>query len=333
MEGLLPEGHCRAPFVRVGDVPPPPPGRRPRRPVTRASNKTRTDSGTVSGARLLVATRVHGRAPEAPAVGRDHARAAQPRQAAATTQLFSLCRPGPSWAMQNPGDRPLPTAKRQGEDRQTSGVVCRGVGRQRPMPTHSYSTSMLRHLPESSFRRRGRGGGGRRYPRLPRLRSAPHLVRNSRQRRARPCWLHRLVRSASGFLVHRGLRGPQSDWLSELSLAGATGIALGLAAWAAFSIVDARGLLWLWPFLTTPMLLRKRVRSRLRELPDEHWRLGPSMVVAAAAVAAIWHMDLTFVRVYQLPPSGVPVLLRPAMAHGPRTGGDARFPDWAHRSW
>ncbi len=70
-----------------------------------------------------------------------------------------------------------------------------------------------------------------------------------------------------GTLVHRALRGRSPMMLVDLALGAATGVALGLAAWAAFMLVGIQQVLWLWPlavlvpFAAVPGLRR-------------HWRLG-----------------------------------------------------------
>ncbi len=70
-----------------------------------------------------------------------------------------------------------------------------------------------------------------------------------------------------GTLVHRALRGRSPMLLVDLALGAATGVALGLAAWAVFMLLGVQQVLWLWPlavfipFAAVPSLRR-------------HWRLG-----------------------------------------------------------
>jgi len=69
-----------------------------------------------------------------------------------------------------------------------------------------------------------------------------------------------------GTLVHRALRGRNPWLIADLALGGATGIALGLVAWALFVLAGIQQFLWTWPlavfipFLAVPSLRR-------------HWRL------------------------------------------------------------
>src|SRR6476619_7036051 len=48
-----------------------------------------------------------------------------------------------------------------------------------------------------------------------------------------------------GTLVHRALRGRSPTMLVDLALGSATGVALGLAAWAVFMVVGIQQALWL----------------------------------------------------------------------------------------
>ncbi|MEP7332336.1 MAG: hypothetical protein ABI692_09635 [Terracoccus sp.] len=109
-----------------------------------------------------------------------------------------------------------------------------------------------------------------------------------------------------GTLVHRALRGPMESWLSDLSLGAATGLALGLVAWAAASLADVRSVLWAWPVLTLAVLFSPGARARIRARPRRRWPAGPTLVVTLACLAVGWQLAWTFLSVYDLPPSGRP---------------------------
>ena len=109
-----------------------------------------------------------------------------------------------------------------------------------------------------------------------------------------------------GTVVHKSLRGTQGSWLEDLALGSAAGLALGLPAWMLASLLDLRGLLWLWPALTLLCLVRHDSRRRVLERPGGRWAAGPSVAVALAAAAAAWHLYVAFVRSIELPPTDLP---------------------------
>ena len=106
-----------------------------------------------------------------------------------------------------------------------------------------------------------------------------------------------------GTLVHKSLRGTQGSWLEDLALGSATGLVLGLAAWMLTSLLDLRGLLWLWPVATLLCLGRRGPRRRLLQRPTERWTVGPSVALALAAAAAAWQLYVGFVAPSELPPT------------------------------
>ena len=108
---------------------------------------------------------------------------------------------------------------------------------------------------------------------------------------------------APGTLVHKALRGTQGSWLEDLALGSAVGLVLGLVAWMLLSLLDLRGLLWLWPVLSLLCLTRSGVRNRVLERPTGHWGAAPTVVTALAAMAVAWHLYVAFVAVAELPPT------------------------------
>lgn len=108
---------------------------------------------------------------------------------------------------------------------------------------------------------------------------------------------------APGTLVHKALRGSQGSWLADLGLGAATGLVLGLFAWAGASLLDARGALWAWPLLTLLLLASRRARTRIRHRPQRPWPPGPTLAVAAAVVVVVAQQWLGYLAPNDLPPS------------------------------
>lgn len=106
-----------------------------------------------------------------------------------------------------------------------------------------------------------------------------------------------------GTLVHKGLRGAQNSWLADLGLGAATGLVLGLVAWAGTSLLDQRGLLWAWPLLTLLVLLSPTARGRLRQRPLQRWPPWPTVMLALAALAVTWQQTTAYIGQVDLPPS------------------------------
>ncbi len=105
-----------------------------------------------------------------------------------------------------------------------------------------------------------------------------------------------------GTLVHKALRGAQNSWLADLGLGAATGLVLGLVAWAGASITDQRGLLWAWPLLTLLVLLSPTARGRLRQRPTRRWPPWPTVALTVATLVAIWQQTTAYVAETDLPP-------------------------------
>jgi len=98
-----------------------------------------------------------------------------------------------------------------------------------------------------------------------------------------------------GTLLYRSLRRRPHTLVEDLALGAAAGLALELAAWALFSALDLRAVLFLWPLLViVPFLAVPRLRR--------HWRVtgytpvGPAWSWALAAVVIFFtgYLYLTF---------------------------------------
>ena len=69
-----------------------------------------------------------------------------------------------------------------------------------------------------------------------------------------------------GTLVYRALRHRPHTLVEDLAMGAAVGLALEIAAWAAFSALELRGVIWLWPALVAiPFAALPRLRR--------HWRV------------------------------------------------------------
>ena len=73
---------------------------------------------------------------------------------------------------------------------------------------------------------------------------------------------------APGLVLHKGLRGTQGSWLSDVSLGAATGAVMTLVAWAVAGALSAWPLMWCWPVLAFALLLSPTVRARVRQRPQ-----------------------------------------------------------------
>ncbi len=105
-----------------------------------------------------------------------------------------------------------------------------------------------------------------------------------------------------GTLVHRALRGRSPMMLVDLALGAATGLALGLAAWAVFMLLGIGQVLWLWPLAVfIPFAAVPGLR--------QHWRLvgytERSRITSWLLSAALVFHSVTLIiasRVQHLPP-------------------------------
>lgn len=111
---------------------------------------------------------------------------------------------------------------------------------------------------------------------------------------------------APGTIVHRSLRGPQASWVVDLALGAATGLALELAAWAAFTALHVQQALWLWPALTLPLLLVPTARRRILARPTSSWGPWPSVALGLACMLMVLLVYRGYMVIYPLPPAGAP---------------------------
>ena len=109
-----------------------------------------------------------------------------------------------------------------------------------------------------------------------------------------------------GTVVHKALRGTQETWLADLALGAATGLCLELLAWAAFSMLHLRGVLWLWPLLTLALPFRPKARARILERPTRSWHPAPTLLTAFAVCLVFAHVVRTYFRPYPLMPTSKP---------------------------
>lgn len=108
-----------------------------------------------------------------------------------------------------------------------------------------------------------------------------------------------------GTIVHRSLRGPRASWVSDLAIGGATGLALELVAWAAFTALHAQQALWAWPVLTLPLLLVPTTRRRVLTRPTGTWGLWPGVALGLACMLMVMLAYRGYLAQYPLPPAGV----------------------------
>lgn len=99
-----------------------------------------------------------------------------------------------------------------------------------------------------------------------------------------------------GWLVYRSLCGPSRLLLGDLGLAACTGLALEIAAWVVFSLVGAQQLLWVWPFVTLPLLALPRLRRRIVarcEVRMPWWGSGSLAIALAILLRNLFHSFLS----------------------------------------
>lgn len=109
---------------------------------------------------------------------------------------------------------------------------------------------------------------------------------------------------APGTIVHRSLRGPRTTWLADLALGAATGLALELAAWAAFTALHVQQFLWAWPILTVPLLLVRSTRQRVLARPSQSWGPWLAGALGLACMLMVLLVYRGYMVDYPLPPAG-----------------------------
>ncbi|GAA2488077.1 hypothetical protein [Terrabacter carboxydivorans] len=116
---------------------------------------------------------------------------------------------------------------------------------------------------------------------------------------------------APGTIVHRSLRGPRTTWVADLALGAATGLALELAAWAAFTALHLQQALWAWPILTVPLLLVRSTRQRVLARPtpsdsSQSWGPWAGVALGLACMLMVLLVYRGYMVDYPLPPAGAP---------------------------
>jgi hypothetical protein len=108
-----------------------------------------------------------------------------------------------------------------------------------------------------------------------------------------------------GTLVYRALRGRPRTLVEDLAVGAATGFALELAAWAAYSGAGLAGWLWSWPllvavpFAAVPALRRHWWPRGYQPVPA-----GWAWAVAAVAAAAVGYLTLAYLAMTPITPTG-----------------------------
>jgi hypothetical protein len=98
-----------------------------------------------------------------------------------------------------------------------------------------------------------------------------------------------------GTLVYRALRRRPHTLVEDLAMGAAVGLTLELIAWAAFSVLDLRGLVWLWPALVfTPFALIPRLRRHWWVRDYRPVPLGWSWSVAAVVSFFTAYLAMVF---------------------------------------
>jgi hypothetical protein len=84
-----------------------------------------------------------------------------------------------------------------------------------------------------------------------------------------------LTLTLPGTLVFRALRRAPHTLVEDLAMGTAVGLTLELLAWAVFSVLDLRAVVWLWPLLVVvPFMAVPRLRR--------HWRVNGYTTVPMA---------------------------------------------------
>jgi hypothetical protein len=99
-----------------------------------------------------------------------------------------------------------------------------------------------------------------------------------------------------GTLVYRLLRGRPRTLVEDLSLGAAVGLALEIPAWALFSALDLRGIVWLWPALVVvPFAAVPRLRRHFNPRGYARVPLGWSWSVAAVVCFFTAYLAIVFI--------------------------------------
>jgi len=108
-----------------------------------------------------------------------------------------------------------------------------------------------------------------------------------------------------GTLVYRALRRRPHTLVEDLAIGAAVGLALEIAAWAAFSVLDLRGIVWLWPALVAiPFAAVPRLRRHWRVRGYTPVPVGWSWAVAGVVCFFTTYLAMVFLdRNPILPPS------------------------------
>ena len=100
-----------------------------------------------------------------------------------------------------------------------------------------------------------------------------------------------------GTLVYRALRRTPHTLVEDLVMGIAVGLVLELPAWAVASLLDVRGLLWLWPLLVVlPFLLAPRLRRHWRVRGYTPAPLGWSWTVGGAVAFFTTYLSSVFLQ-------------------------------------
>jgi hypothetical protein len=98
-----------------------------------------------------------------------------------------------------------------------------------------------------------------------------------------------------GTLVYRVLRRRPHTLVEDLAMGAAVGLTLELAAWALFSVLDLRGLVWLWPLLVVvPFAALPRLRRHWVVRGYEPVPLGWSWSVAGVVSFFTAYLAMVF---------------------------------------
>ncbi len=130
---------------------------------------------------------------------------------------------------------------------------------------------------------------------------------------------------APGTLVYRSLRTARHTLVEDLAMGAAVGLALELAAWALFSALDVRGLVWAWPALVfAPYALVPRLRR--------HWWVRDYRPVpvawswSLASVVSFWtaYLAITFLDRNPILPTSDGTMQYLALAYQLSLAGEAK---------